>query len=69
MKSDGIGHVGVMFYLAPLSIISTYEELKDVPPYDELAVPFFILFILPEMLVAHLRGVRETYNFKDALTL
>ena len=63
-----IGHVGIMFYLVPPSIISTYEELKDVPPYVELAVPFFILFILAEILVAHLRGIRKTYDFKDTLT-
>ena len=69
MGTDGIGHAVIMFYLVPPSIISIFEELKDVPPYVELAVSFLILFILAEMLVAHLRGKRETYNFKDTFTL
>ena len=63
-----LGNMGIMFYLVPPSIISTYEEMEDIPPYVELAVPFFILFILVEMIISYLRGIKNTYNYKDTLT-
>ena len=62
------GDIGIMFYMVHPSVISSFKNVEDVPPFVQLAVPFFVLFILVEMIVSYLRGIEKTYEFKDTLT-